>query len=493
MVQSDQGINYTDFYQNVLNVAGYFQHAGYTKGSPVMLLADNSIFSACSYLGVMMGGLSVVPLHPQTTPETLHYVMAELKISAVITQKKYLKKFEPFTLVKHTLSDKGPENTDSTALVSVFSQLPRADETVICPMDLKKDIASILFTSGSTGVPKGVILSHQNLFANTNSIIEYLQLDQSDRMMEVLPYSYCYGLSWLHTITKVGGTHILSNRFMFLNKFLGELVEQKCTGFAGVPSHFQMLLRRSKLKEMTFPDLKFVAQAGGKLPDVFIKELHETLPTTTVYIMYGQTEATARLSYLPPKFLDTKLGSIGKGIPGVILEVLKDDGSPAKGDDVGSIVASGEIIMLGYWKDPEETAKVLRNGKLWTGDLARVEEEGFIYVVDREKQIIKSGGHRISPKEIESQILQLPEVVECAVIGVPDDLLGEIPKAYVVLNRTLKNESEQHEYEEKILSQCRQGLPSFKTPRAIAFLDELPKNTANKVLVNLLKEQNTKK
>ena len=280
---------------------------------------------------------------------------------------------------------------------------------------------------------------------------------------------------------------------MFLNKFLGELVEQKCTGFAGVPSHFQMLLRRSKLKEMTFPDLKFVAQAGGKLPDVFIKELHETLPTTTVYIMYGQTEATARLSYIPPKFLDTKLGSIAKGIPGVILEVLKDDGSPAKVDDVGTIVASGENIMLGYWKDPEETVKVLRNGKLWTGDLARVDEEGFIYVVDREKQIIKSGGHRISPKEIESQILQLPEVVECAVIGIPDDLLGEIPKAYVVLNRTLKNESEQHEYEEKILSQCRQGLPSFKTPRAIAFLDELPKNTANKVLVNLLKEQNTKK
>ena len=271
-----------------------------------------------------------------------------------------------------------------------------------------------------------------------------------------------------------------------MNKVLQEINDKKCTIFAGVPSHFQMLLRKSNLKDMKFPTLRIVAQAGGKLANVFIQELRECLPETKIYIMYGQTEATARLSYLPPEYLDTKLGSIGKGIPGVILEILDEEGKKVKPGQIGTIVASGDNIMLGYWNDPVETSKTIIEGKLWTGDLAKYDDDGFIYIVDREKHFIKSGGHRISPKEIEDKICELRDIVECAVIGVPDDILGEAPKAFIVPKQY--NERNFKELESQIIKKCKEHLASFKVPKYLQFVKSLPKNSANKVMISELKK-----
>ncbi|MFW9964808.1 MAG: class I adenylate-forming enzyme family protein, partial [Candidatus Sifarchaeia archaeon] len=227
-----------------------------------------------------------------------------------------------------------------------------------------------------------------------------------------------------------------------------------------------------------------VAQAGGKLTNPFIIELMEALPTTKIFIMYGQTEATARLSYLPPSLLESKLGSCGKGIPRTTLEVLKEDGNPVSPGEIGEIVASGGNIMMGYWKDPEGTTKTLREGKLYTGDLATVDEEGFIFVVDRQKEFIKSGGHRISPREIEATIANISNVVEVGVIGVPDDIMGEAVKAYVVIREGTSLS------EKEIIDHCRKNLPTFKVPKHIRFLDALPKNESEKVMMAELKELN---
>lgn len=479
LYHEDATLSYKDLYEHIKSVAAFLHDSGHKQGDKILLIADNSFFWVATYFGIMGAGMVSVPLHHTVGEEHLDFVVESCEITTCFVQKRYVKKIEKYGF-KIVVTDE-PDIPDT----QFYDTIPKKEFT-FPDVDAEKTLGVIIFTSGSTGKPKGVMLSHHNIHWNTDSIVEYLNLTEDDRMMVVLPFSYCYGASWLHTLTKVGGQNVLNNHFMFPGKVLDEMVEKKCTGFAGVPSTFQILLRRSPLKKMTFPDLRFVAQAGGKLTNPFILELIETLPTTEIFIMYGQTEATARLSYLPPELLEKKLGSCGKGIPRTTLEVLNDKDEPVQPGDVGEIVASGGNIMMGYWKDPEGTENALRNGKLYTGDLATVDEDGYIFVVDRQKEIIKSGGHRISPREIEAVIAKIPEVVEVGVIGIPDDIMGEAVKAYVVLRDGAKLG------EKDIVDHCRSSLPSFKVPKHIKFLDALPKNESEKVMMAGLKELHKK-
>jgi acyl-CoA synthetase (AMP-forming)/AMP-acid ligase II len=279
------------------------------------------------------------------------------------------------------------------------------------------------------------MITHRNIIANTDSIIEYLKLSADDIIEIVLPFYYCYGLSLLHTHMKVGGSIVFNNNFMFLGAVINDLKKYKCTGFSGVPSHFQVLLRKSRsFKSDQFPDLRYVTQAGGKLHKVFIKEFLESQPDITFYVMYGQTEATARLSYMPPEHLEEKLGSLGKAIPGVTLELIDDQGRPVlESGVVGELVARGDNIMKGYLGDEEGTAATLKDGWLHTGDLAYRDDDGFFFHTARRKEIIKVGGRRISPKEIEEVIVTIPGVVDCSISAIYDDILGEALKAEVVV------------------------------------------------------------
>ena len=280
------------------------------------------------------------------------------------------------------------------------------------------------------------MISHQNIIANTNSIIEYLKLSSNDIMQIVLPFYYCYGLSLLHTHLRVGGSVVLNNNFIFLGSVINDLIKYKCTGFAGVPSHFQILLKKSKtFKHTEFPDLRYVTQAGGKLHDVFIEDFVNAFPDKEFYVMYGQTEATARLSFLPPNLVKEKLGSIGKGIPGVQLKVVNNYGVEVGLHEEGELIANGANIMLGYYKDPVESKKTIKDNWLYTGDIATVDNDGFIYLVARKKEIIKVGGQRISPKEIEQVILSVSQVIDCTIEAIYDDILGEAIKAIIVVNR----------------------------------------------------------
>jgi acyl-coenzyme A synthetase/AMP-(fatty) acid ligase len=208
--------------------------------------------------------------------------------------------------------------------------------------------------------------------------------------------------------------------------------EHACTGFAGVPSTYQTLLRNSTFPRRALPHMRKLQQAGGKLQSVLIQELVNTVPQARVYVMYGQTEATARLSYLPPDLLSSKLGSIGKGIPGVTLRVIGEDGSPVTPGNVGEIYASGDNISPGYWNDPEASQDKFVDGVLHTGDLATVDDDGYIFVVDRKADFIKSFGYRVSSQRVEECIVELPDVVGAAVIGEADLVRGEAIWAFVV-------------------------------------------------------------
>lgn len=494
IVGNAEQISYPALYREVCRIAAHLNRiAG--EDQKILLIGENSVFFVAAYLGIIKSGNVCVPVNPAIGAEALAHIVGQCQAKIGFIQKRSMEKFSP--LFEQVFDESAPAAfpepaptppaTQNPQLATRNSQLENQDsrfknqDSRFKTQDSKLDaafnpsrLAEILFTSGSTALPKGVMLTHGNLIANTESIIEYLKLTEADRIEVVLPFYYCFGLSLLHTHLRVGGSMVLNNTFMMLNTVIEDLQTYQCTGFSGVPSHYQIILRKSRrFKETKFPHLRYVTQAGGKLPVPFIKEFTEAFPEVKFYVMYGQTEATARLSYLPPEMLPAKIGSIGRGIPGVKLEVLNKAGQPVKPGEVGELAASGGNIMAGYFQDPELTARTIRNGKLYTGDLGTVDEDGYIYIVAREKEFIKVGGERVSPKEIEEVIVRLPEVVDCSIIGVPDDLLGEAVKAYIVLNgKNLK--------ENDIIAYCTQHLSSTKIPKYVEFIDKIPVSATGK-------------
>ena len=467
ILQGESSLSHGELRASVHRVAAALLTAGFQKGDRVGLCAENGPFFVIAYLGIIRAGLVVVPFPTDITRESFLRIIRDAGIRAVVASRRASGRLAPST---------AEAGIEWFAEPQVANWPERAD-AVFPAIDPENDLAAVMFTSGSTGTPKGVMVTHRNIECNTCDIVSYLGLTLNDRVMVVLPFHYCFGLSLLHTHLLAGACLVLNNQFMYPEKVLEDILAKDCTGVAGVPSTYQILLRKSRFKQMQFPALRWMQQAGGKLHNPFIREIQETFPAVKYFLMYGQTEATARLSYLPPERLADKLGSIGTGLPSTRLEVLRPDGTPvAPGtEEVGEIVASGGNITPGYWNDPEETGKYFRHGKLHTGDLARVDAEGFIFIVERDRDMIKSGGNRVSAKEVEDVIAELPDVVEVAVIGVPHELLGEAIRAFVVSIRESTLTAEQ------VMAHCRRSLPVFKSPECVAFLSALPHNSSGKV------------
>jgi acyl-CoA synthetase (AMP-forming)/AMP-acid ligase II len=476
--------SYGELRGSVSQVVAYLVQLGCTKGDRVVLVSDNSFFWAAAYLGILRAGLVCVPLSPSISIEDLKYVLEFTQVRLAMTQAGFAIKNGAHFEGIHLLTDGKIAVLPNVASQTSFGELgPDSERTHLAFDEVgSDDLAALMFTSGSTGKPRGVMVSHRNIMANTESIIQYLGLTEKDRILTVLPFHYCFGTSLLHTHLRVGASLVLDSRFMYSEAVLQRMLEAECTGFAGVPSHFQILLRSSSLRKKTFPCLRYVQQAGGHLAPTFIRELQAALPNTQIFVMYGQTEATARLSYLPPDCLDTKIGSIGKGIPGVKLSVLGESGDAVKPGEVGEIVAGGENVALGYWQAPHETASSFRNGRLYTGDMATVDEDGFIYVVYRAKDFVKCGGRRVACRQIEDKLLECEELLEAAVTGVPDEVLGEAVKAYVVPRANNTNR-----FKEVLLDFCKRHMPPQIVPRDIVVLQALPKNSAGKVLKHNLR------
>jgi acyl-CoA synthetase (AMP-forming)/AMP-acid ligase II len=449
---------------------------GYQKGERIGIFSENSPFFVVAYLAIMRAGLVAVPFQVDLSAESCKNLLRNAEIKRVLVSNRFSARLQGWVkeldmpLLQEAAMDKLPSNAPSG--------MPEVDD--------RHDLAALMFTAGSTGEAKGVMVSHRNIECNTLDIVSYLGLTSNDRVMVVLPLHYCFGTSLLHTHLAVGGSIVLNNNFrLYPETVLQEMQQKGCTGLAGVPSTYQILLRKSRFRQMSFPMLRWFQQAGGKLPNACIQELRSAFPQVRFFLMYGQTEATARLSYLPPERLSDKLGSIGTGLPSTKLKVLLPDGKPVTpgSSETGEIVASGDNITLGYWNDPQETARYFGEGHLRTGDIARVDAEGFIFIVEREREIIKTGGNRVSAKEIEEVIAELPEVVEVAAVGAPHELLGEAITAFVVAvpgaNLT----------PQEVQAHCRRRLPQFKTPEKIVFLQSMPHNSAGKVLKNGLKEE----
>ncbi len=467
---------YGDVQTAAKRVASYLAQVGGRPQDRVVLISSNNLFWVACYLGALQAGMICVPLPESTEPANVEFILKTTNSKIALLQARVYAKLNSSFVGCHVLTDRFFPLTPGFTSQQNFAELPEPSAETTAAQAGKDDLAALMFTSGSTGQPRGVMVSHGNIIANTESIIEYLELTSKDRIMAVLPFHYCFGTSLLHTHLRVGGSLVLDSRFLYPDLVLQRMLETECTGFAGVPSHFQILLRKSGLRSKSFPNLRYVQQAGGCLAPQLIRELREALPGTKVFVMYGQTEATARLSYLPPECLETKLGSVGKGIPRVQLKVLNEFGAEVNPGEVGEIVAEGDNVTKGYWGAPDETAASFRNGKLHTGDLATRDSDGFIYIVDRKKNFLKCGGKRVGILEFENRLLEYPCITEVAVEVIPDGVLGEAARAYVV-----QRMPGCHSFQSCMSSFYKENLPRDLYPKEIVQVGRLPRNSSGKI------------
>ena len=438
-------------------------------GARVGVLGANSLFWVAGYLATLKLDLVAVPIPDRLTPADVARNARQVGLDAVLVDRRSLRRFG---------------SAFETHVAVVTDEVLSSGQDQHWPSsttDPDQD-AVLMFTSGSTAAPRVVRVTHRNIRANTDSIVDYLGLRADDRALVVLPFSYCYGASLLHTHLRVGARLVVCNSFVYPETAIDLLDREGCTVLAGVPSSFQLLLRASSFANRPLPSLRLIQQAGGKLPQVLVDELRAAQPGADLYVMYGATEATARLSYLPPELLDTKPGSVGRGIPGVELRVLGEDGRPVAPGERGQIYATGDNIGPGYLDDPEATAAKFTEHGLRTGDVAVVDDEGFIYIVDRADDFIKSWGHRVSSQEVEACALRLEDLVSAAAVGVPDDEAGEAVTLFVTRRPGAEVDPDE------VLAFMRAELPTHMVPRSVHVLDSLPLTTNGKTAKAALRE-----
>jgi acyl-CoA synthetase (AMP-forming)/AMP-acid ligase II len=464
-------------------VAAWLREAGVRADDRVVLVLPNGPDYVIAYYGILLSGASVVAINPAAGPEEVEYVLRHSEAAAICGASggSWLDVAARVGGLNAVLTTDTPEGASGPAVASLAGLGSVADPIPSCSPDQTRSLAQIIYTSGTTGKPKGVMLSHGNLHANTQSIVSYLGLTSDDSVLVILPFYYSYGNSLLQTHVAVGGRLVIARDFVFWNQALELAQQERVTGFSGVPMSYAMLLHRSDLARREFPHLRYMTCAGGALLRPMIERLREIIPHVQLFVMYGQTEASARLTSLLPHEVDLKPGSAGRAIPGVEITIRGDDGTPVPARGVGELVAQGENIMQGFWRDPDATAEVLRPDGLYTRDVGWMDEEGYIWIVGRKDDVIKSGSFRIGPEELEQVVLGIPGVREVAVVGEPDPFLGAVPVAFVVTDGQADAEA--------ILAEAQRRLPRFKALRRVYLVPELPRTKTGKVRRGVLRDQ----
>jgi len=346
------------------------------------------------------------------------------------------------------------------------------------------DLACLIYTSGSTGEPKGVMCDHGNVDFAAASIISYLKNVEDDVVIGLLPLSFDYGLYQLLMTFRFGGTLVLEKGFVYPAAVLERMQQERVTGLPGVPTIFAVLVKMD-MTPYDLSSLRYISNTAAALPPSHITELRRRFPGVAIYSMYGLTE-TKRALYLPPDEVDRRPGSVGIAIPGTEVWLEDDEGNRLGPGQIGELVIRGRHVMRGYWGDEAATARRYRPGPLpgervcYSGDLFRMDEEGYYYFVARRDDIIKSRGEKVAPKEVENVLYALEGVVQAAVIGIPDPILGQAVKAFVVVDgRTLS--------EREVLAHCRANLEDYMVPRQIEFCRELPKTDSGKIKKSALR------
>ncbi|MFZ0339534.1 MAG: class I adenylate-forming enzyme family protein [Terracidiphilus sp.] len=433
--------------------------AGLEKGDRVLIGCNLSISSTLAYLGTMYGGLVAVPVDERMLATSALALIEATGAKAVWSETGLISDYAGVLCLQGDLAN-APYSSPQPATCD------------------PSDLAALMATSGSTGVPRFVKVSHGNLIANTEAIIRSQRLGTDEIAMVILPLSYCFGASLLHSHLYTGGSVVFDRRFMFPDKVLQSLGEFACTTFAGVPTVYNQLLRRSNLRRMAFPRLRRFLQAGGALAPERINEMRAAMPHVGFYVMYGQTEATARISCLEPERWEEKAGSVGRPLDNLTILIVDDEGNVLPRGMVGELLVKGPSICLGYWNDPEETGRVFSDGWLRTGDMARQDEEGHLWILGRRGAFLKIRGTRVSFAEVEGTVAAIPGVYECGACAVAHPEAGEALMLLVVPERGKLVETEE----------IRKKLPAHWMIDSIRQVSELPKTSNGKLARSVISE-----
>ncbi|MGG3160939.1 fatty acid--CoA ligase family protein [Geobacillus stearothermophilus] len=462
---------------------------GVRRGDHIALLLGNSPQFVIGLYGALRLGATVIPINPIYTPEEIGYILLNGDVKAVIgldlLAPLFVEAKKRLPLLEHAIVCETPEGKEkgvslSEGMKSFAEVLADGSPDFTGPELGDDDVAVILYTSGTTGKPKGAMLTHKNIYSNAQDTADYLGINENDRVIAALPMFHVFCLTVaLNAPLMNGGTVLIMPKFSPAAMF-ALAREEKATIFAGVPTMYNFLYQYEGGTVADLQTLRLCISGGASMP-VALLENFEKKFNVIISEGYGLSEASPVTCFNP---LDRprKPGSIGTNIKNVENKVVNEYGEEVPVGEVGELVVRGPNVMKGYYKMPEETAAALRDGWLHTGDLARMDEEGYFYIVDRKKEMIIVGGYNVYPREVEEVLYSHPGVVEAAVIGVPDPDYGEAVRAYVVAKNPELTEAE-------LIAYCRERLAKYKVPSAIDFLDELPKNATGKILRRALKER----
>lgn len=446
----------------IVGAAAGFLSAGLRAGDPVLVGCGLSPLSTVAYLGAMYAGLVPILLEERALDTSGESLCWKTRARAVWTGQTIPCAWAKRVGVVHLVGRFDDRSRNSLASV------PRAES----------DLAALMPTSGSTGVPRLVRVTHANLIANTEAIIRSQFLGTDERAMLILPLSYCFGASVIHTHLYQGGGVVFDSRFMFPDKVLRAINTHACTTFAGVPTVYNILSGRSSIRSIPMPGLRRFLQAGGAQAPQTIQTMRDIVPTAQFFVMYGQTEATARISCLPPDRLGEKLGSAGVLLDNLVLRIVDEEGQELPQGQTGEIWVKGPSICDGYFEDTEETARKFRDGWLKTGDLGSVDQDGFLWINGRMGDFVKIRGVRVSFAEVEARVAATPGVCECAAASVSHPEAGEALALFIV------PENGASELPERV----RRAIPPQWTCSAVNLVAELPRTANGKVARYLLKE-----
>ena len=479
LVKGARAVTYGALWSMACRFAGGLRTAGFAAGDRLALGLENSAEYVAAYYGTLLAGGIVVPLNVAAKARDFEFWLKHCAASWVVCSAENRELLAAAASIGTKVVTTGGVAPGAMAFTDIEGEFgDRATPDAHAP-------ACILYTSGTTGSPKGVLLSQHNIASNTDAIVTYLGLTATDSIVCVLPFYYSYGNSVLHTHVKVGAKIVLDDNLVYPHKVVDNIARSRVTGFAGVPSTFALLLGRVTLQDFDLSALRYLTQAGGAMSVATTQKLREALPRAALYVMYGQTEASARLTYLPPADLDRKLGSVGIALPGIELEVRSETGERCAAMQTGTVWAHGPNVMCGYWDNPEATAKTLQGGWLNTGDVGYLDADGFLFLAGRRSDMIKTGAHRVHPKDVEEVIEELAEVAEVAVVGVDDELLGQAIKAFVVARSPGGIDVMQ------LKAHCRQRLANYKIPKYVDLVGSLPKTASGKIRRHELVERQT--
>ena len=488
-ISCGERITFRDLDQRSNQVAARLRRLGVGPRDRVALVYENSLDALVYFWGVLKSGAVTVDIPFQAAPKVIRDVLQECKPKVLAIHPKLLPQVvrdDTAAAVPRTiLGTRESESWGRGRSLQVHTLEEICEEEDRGPVHSavgERDVAMIIYTSGTTGRPKGVMLSHRNLVSNVTSLNELVGLTSKDSILIAVPFHFIHGRLQILTHALTGGTIVLSAGFQFPTVVVDEMVRHEVSGFSGVPYHFITLLQRTNLRSTPLPKLKYVVVTGGALSQSALADLRDAIPGIEIHIGYGQTEASPRITCLLPNEIFVKRGSVGRAMPGVQVEVVDDGGNPLARGQMGEVIVSGPNVMKGYVSGDERSSGTIDDqGRLHTGDLGWLDPEGYLYLVGRKSEMIKTAGERIFPQEIEDVVNAHPAVRESAIIGVRDEVLGERIVAFVALakGRTLSLAD--------LRNHCLKAMPFVRIPRELHVIDAVPKTPSGKISRNELR------